>query len=54
MKKIARPDMAPQNFYPWSLTFDHVLFEFDISHVANIATIHDSIRSSIEMSAFIY
>jgi hypothetical protein len=44
MKKIARPDMAPQNFYSWSLTFDHVLFEFDVSNVA----------SSIEMSAFIY
>jgi hypothetical protein len=54
MKKIARPDMAPQIFYPWSLTFDHVLFEFDVSHVANIATIHDTIRSSIEMSGFIY
>jgi hypothetical protein len=54
MKKIARPDMASQNFYPWSLTFDHVLFEFDVSHVANVATIHDSIRSSIEISAFIH
>jgi hypothetical protein len=26
-KKIARPDMAPQNIYPWSLTFDHVLID---------------------------
>jgi hypothetical protein len=32
MMKIARPDIAPQNFNPWSLTFDHVLF--DVLHVA--------------------
>jgi hypothetical protein len=26
-EKTARPDMAPQNFNPWSLTFDHFLFD---------------------------
>jgi hypothetical protein len=35
-RKIARPGMAPQNFNPRSLTFDHVLF--DVSHVANTTT----------------
>jgi hypothetical protein len=33
IKKIARPDMAPQDFNPWLLTFDRVVF--DVSHVAN-------------------
>ena len=44
-KKIARPDsdIAPQNFNPGSLTFDHVLF--DVSHVANTTTIYDSMVS---------
>jgi hypothetical protein len=34
--------MAPQNFNPSSLTFDHVLF--DVSHVANTTTIYDSVE----------
>jgi hypothetical protein len=36
--------MAPQNFNPRSLTFNHVLF--DVSHVANTTTIHDSLATS--------
>jgi hypothetical protein len=32
-EKIARPDMAPQNFNPRSLTFDHHVL-FDVSQVA--------------------
>jgi hypothetical protein len=41
IKKITRPDMVLQKFNPRSLTFDHVLF--NVSHVANTTTIHDSI-----------
>jgi hypothetical protein len=43
IKKIACPDMAPQNFNPRSLTFDQVLI--DVSHVANAKTIYDSIEN---------
>jgi hypothetical protein len=35
-KKISRPEMSPQNFNPWSLTFDHVLF--NVPHVAVTTT----------------
>ena len=40
--EIARPDMALQNFNPWSLIFDHVLF--DVSQVA-ITTINFALRT---------
>jgi hypothetical protein len=49
MKKIARPDMAPQNFNSRSLTFNHVLY--DVSHVANTTTIYDSRDNRVDTSS---